>query len=111
MGVPAPTSTRDFWPSCGYRHLTVGADGRLYVTDIVAGGIHVLAPDGTAEGFFACGKATTNCVFSGETLWVTNAGVLATGADPSFGGTLCRVRIPGGGGPTFHGRIAGRSTT
>ncbi len=33
MGVPAPTSTRDFWPSCGYRHLTVGADGRLTVTD------------------------------------------------------------------------------
>ena len=23
----------DFWPSCGYRHLTVGADGRLTVTD------------------------------------------------------------------------------
>ena len=33
MGVPAPGSTRDFWPSCGYRHLTVGADGRLTVTD------------------------------------------------------------------------------
>lgn len=26
-------SRRDFWPSCGYRHLTVGADGRLTVTD------------------------------------------------------------------------------
>ncbi len=24
---------RDFWPSCGYRHLTVGADRRLTVTD------------------------------------------------------------------------------
>ena len=62
--------------------LKVGADGRLYVTDIAANGIHVLKPDGTAEGFFVCGKATTNCVFSGETLWVTNAGVLATGSEP-----------------------------
>ena len=87
--------------------LKVGADGRLYVTDIVANGIHVLRPDGTPESFFECGKATTNCVFSGETLWVTNAGVLATGTDPSFGGTLCRVHIPGGGAPTHYGRIAG----
>jgi gluconolactonase len=89
--------------------LKVGADGRLYVTDIAANGIHVLKPDGTAEGFFLCGKATTNCVFSGETLWVTNAGVLATGSDPSFGGTLCRVRIPGGGVPTYYGRIGGEA--
>ena len=88
--------------------LKVGADGRLYVTDIVANGIHVLKPDGTAEGFFACGKATTNCVFSGEMLWVTNAGVLATGSDPSFDGTLCRMRVPGGGGPTNYGRIGGK---
>lgn len=85
--------------------LKVGADGRLYVTDIVADGIHVLKPDGTPDGFFSTGKATTNCVFAGETLWVTNAGVLASGAEASFGGTLCRVRIPGGGLPTRYGRI------
>ncbi len=83
--------------------MKVGADGRLYVTDIVAGGIHVLAPDGRAQGFLACGVATTNCVFSGETLWVTNAGVLATGTEPSFAGTLCRLHVPGGGGPTYVG--------
>ena len=86
--------------------MKIGADGRLYVTDIVASGIHVLRPDGTAEAFLACGKATTNCVFDGETLWVTAAGVLADGTDPSFGGTLCRLRVPGGGAPTHCGRIA-----
>jgi gluconolactonase len=89
--------------------LKVGADGRLYVTDIVAGGIHILKPDGTPEGFFECGKATTNCVFAGETLWVTNAGVLATGTEASFGGTLCRLHVPGGGGPIYFGQIAGGS--
>lgn len=88
--------------------MKIGTDGRLYVTDIVAGGIHVLKPDGTPEGFFACGKATTNCIFDGETLWVTNAGVLAEGSDPSFGGTLVRLKVRGGGLPTHHGRIAGK---
>jgi gluconolactonase len=86
--------------------LKVAADGRLYVTDIVAGGIHVLAPDGRPAAFIACGTATTNCVFAGETLWVTNAGVLATGTEPSFAGTLVRLRVPGGGAPTHYGRIA-----
>ena len=86
--------------------MKIGADGRLYVTDIFASGIHILRPDGTAEAFLACGKATTNCVFDGETLWVTAAGVLADGTDPSFGGTLWRLRVPGGGAPTHCGRIA-----
>jgi gluconolactonase len=85
--------------------LKVGADGRLYVTDIVADGIHVLMPDGTPERFFHCGKATTNCVFSGETLWVTNAGVLATTTEATLVGTLCRLHVPAGGTPTHYGAI------
>ncbi len=87
--------------------LKVGSDGRLYVTDIVAGGIHVLAPDGRPEGFFRCGVATTNCVFDGETLWVTAAGVLAVSAEPSAAGQVWRVHVPGGGGGVWRGRIGG----
>jgi gluconolactonase len=86
--------------------MKIGADGRLYVTDLVAAGLHVLAPDGAIEGFIACGTAPTNCAFAGETLWVTDAGVLASSAEPSFGGALWRVRIPGGGAPTYVGAIA-----
>ena len=89
--------------------LKVGADGRLYVTDIVANGIHVLKADGTPERFFHCGLATTNCQFAGEMLWITNAGVLATGTEPSFGGSLCRVPVQGGGAPTHYGAIVGGS--
>src|SRR5438105_1354022 len=63
--------------------MKIGADGRLYVTDLVAKGIHILAPDGKAEGFIACGGAPTNCAFDGETLWVTDAGVLAASTKPS----------------------------
>ena len=88
--------------------LKVGADGCLYVTDLAAGGIHVLAPDGRTGRFIPCGIATTNCAFSGEVLWVTNAGVSTIGPDPSFTGTLIRLDVPGGGGPVHHGYI-GRS--
>ena len=33
MADRGDAARHDFWPSCGYRHLTVGADGRLTVTD------------------------------------------------------------------------------
>jgi gluconolactonase len=89
--------------------MKVGADGRLYVTDLTGGGIHLLAPDGTVQGFIAVGKAPTNCIFAGETLWVTDAGVLADSAEPSLHGTLWRLRVPGGGGPTHRGRITARA--
>jgi len=87
--------------------MKIGADGRLYVTDLVAKGIHVLAPDGKAEGFISCGGAPTNCAFDGEILWVTDAGVLAASAEPSDTGKLWRLRVPGGGAPTYKGSIAG----
>lgn len=86
--------------------MKIGADGRLYVTDLVAKGIHILAPDGKVEGFIACGGAPTNCAFDGEILWVTDAGVLAASAEPSDTGKLWRLRVPGGGAPTYKGDIA-----
>jgi gluconolactonase len=90
--------------------LKIGADGRLYVTDIVGKGIHVLEPDGKVDGFIACGIAPTNCAFDGETLWVTDAGVLAVRAEASSEGRIWRLHVPGGGAPTYKGRIAQPTT-
>ncbi len=90
--------------------MKIGADGRLYVTDLVAKGIHVLAPDGVVLDFIPCGGAPTNCAFDGETLWVTDAGVLAASTEPSDTGKVWKLKIPGGGAPTHHGRIASRHT-
>ena len=87
--------------------MKVGADGRIYVTDLVAKGIHVLAPDGKPLDFIATGGAPSNIAFDGETLWVTNAGVLAASTEPSTAGTIQRLRIPGGGAPTYKGVIRG----
>ena len=81
--------------------MKIGADDRLFVTDIAAGGIRVLARDGKVETFIAVGKAPTNCAFDGETLWVTDAGVLADSTEPSSAGQLWRVHVLGGG-PKAH---------
>jgi gluconolactonase len=81
--------------------MKIGADDRLFVADIAAGGIRVLTRDGKIEAFIAVGKAPTNCCFDGETLWVTDAGVLADSTEPSCAGQLWRVHVPSGG-PKAH---------
>jgi gluconolactonase len=85
--------------------LKVGADGRLYVTDVMGKGIHVLAPDGEPEGFIPCGAAPTNCAFAGDILWVTDAGLTSLGAEATSNGCIWRLRIPGGGAPSYKGAI------
>jgi gluconolactonase len=89
--------------------MKIGADGRLYVTDLVGKGIHVVAPNGKPEDFIPTGGAPSNCAFDGETLWVTNAGVLAASDKPSYAGTLQRLHVPGGGAPTHYGRIEAKA--
>ena len=85
--------------------LKLGADGRLYVTDLAAGGIHVLLPDGTPVGFLAVGVAPTNCVFAGDVLIVTDAGRLADSAECSSAGRLWRIPIRASGQPLLRGAI------
>ena len=85
--------------------LKVGSTGRIFVTDILAGGIHVLGRDGTPRDFIKVGKATTNCVFAGETLWVTDAGVLATSPEASSEGAVWKLHVPGGGAGVWYGKV------
>ncbi len=85
--------------------MAVAADGSLLVTDLVGAGIHVVARDGTVKGFIKCGGAPTNLAFDGETLWVTDASVLASSDKPSYAGRLWRLKLPGGGAPTYKGTI------
>ncbi len=89
--------------------LKVGADGRIYVADFLGKGVHVLAPDGSLLDFISCGAAPTNCVFGGENLWVTDVGLTTLGTEATSEGRIWRVRIPGGGAPTYRGHIARRS--
>lgn len=89
--------------------MKIGAAGRLYVTDFMCKGIHVLAPDGTHEGIIACGAAPTNCAFDGETLWVTDVGLTGLSTVASSEGRIWRLHVPGSGAPTYRGRIAVRA--
>ena len=87
--------------------IAIASDGSLLVTDLVGEGFHVLAPDGTPKGFVRTGGCPTNLVFDGETLWMTDASVLASSAEPNYAGRLWRMNFPGGGAPNYRGAIAG----
>jgi serine/threonine protein kinase len=88
--------------------MAIAKDGSLLVTDLVGEGFHVLARDGTRKGFVRTGGCPTNLAFDGETLWITDASVLASSAEPNYAGRLWKVNFPGGGAPTAKGSIASR---
>lgn len=85
--------------------MAVGADGRLYVTTVNGGGIDVVAPDGTYVRHIPAGDNPTNCVFQGQDLVMTDAGVVADSAAASYGGKLWRLPIGAAGLPIHTGRI------
>ncbi|MBA2701801.1 MAG: SMP-30/gluconolactonase/LRE family protein [Chloroflexi bacterium] len=85
--------------------MKIGADRRLYVTDIAGKGIHVLDPKGAVEDFIPCGGGPTNCAFDGEVLYVTDSGTPADSADASYGGALWRIELGRSGQRLSPGRI------
>lgn len=87
----------------------VDAEGRFYITDIEAKGIHVVADDGTAEEFISVGANPTNCAFDDDgTLVVTDAGRLANNAEPSLNGNLWRVGLGRAGHEVNLGHVRAR---
>ncbi len=50
------------------------------------------------------GFVWTNCVFAGETLWMTEAG-FATSAEASSEGAVWKLRVPGGGAGVWYGKV------
>ena len=91
--------------------MAIAADGSLLVTDLVGKGIHIVAPDGRIKGFIPAGGAPTNLAFDGETLWITDASVLAASSEASYHGKLWKMRYPGGGAPVSKGSIRIGSTS
>lgn len=87
--------------------MAIGPGGRLYVTDLVGQGIHVLEADGRPVDFIACGGAPTNVAFTSETLYVTDAGVLANNVEASYVGALWSIAVEPGAPKPFTGTIRG----
>jgi len=85
--------------------LAVAQDGRLFVTTVNGGGIDVINFDGSYDQFITVGKIPTNCVFSGNDLYVTDAGVFATSKEAIMHGQLLRLNNVTMGLPVSHGSI------
>ncbi len=87
--------------------LKVAADGRLWVTTFMGGGVDILRPDGTIDDFLETGGTVLNCVFHDGDLIITDMGDITelTAAAP-MDGRLWRVEVGVAGMPLFRGAIS-----
>jgi gluconolactonase len=51
--------------------MAIAADGRLFVSTTISGGVTVLSPDGEVLEEIRIGQHATNCIFDGSALYVT----------------------------------------
>ncbi|MDQ3554831.1 MAG: SMP-30/gluconolactonase/LRE family protein, partial [Chloroflexota bacterium] len=90
--------------------LKVAANGDLWVTAFMAGGVDILASDGTMRDFLETGGVPLNCVFHQGALIITDFGdVTEITTDAPMEGRLWRVDVGVEGAPLFRGSIAARS--
>jgi gluconolactonase len=90
--------------------LKVAADGDLWVTTFMGGGVDILAPDGTVTDFLETGGVPLNCVFHEGALIITDFGdITEITADAPMDGRLWRIDVGVEGMPLFRGAIAAAS--
>lgn len=90
--------------------LKIAMNGDLWITAFMAGGIDILAPDGTPKDFLETGGVPLNCVFLEGALIVTDFGdVTDVTSDAPMEGRLWRVDVGIEGMPLFRGAITARS--
>jgi len=89
--------------------LKVADNGDLWVTAFMAGGVDILAPDGTIKDFLETGGVPLNCVFHQGSLYITDFGdITEVTADAPMDGRLWKVDVGVEGMPLFRGAIASR---
>jgi gluconolactonase len=87
--------------------LKIAANGDLWVTAFMAGGVDILARDGTIKDFLETGGVPLNCVFHEGSLYITDFGDVAAVTDAApMVGRLRRVAVGVEGMPLFRGAIA-----
>jgi gluconolactonase len=90
--------------------LKIDANGDLWVTTVLGGGVDILAADGTWKDFLETGGAPLNCIFHDGYLFITDFGdITAITADAPMEGRLWRVHVGVEGMPLFRGSIAARA--
>ncbi len=87
--------------------LKVAANGDLWVTAFMAGGVDILAPDGTHKDFLETGGVPLNCVFQGTDLIITDFGDLTqVPAAAPMTGRLWRASVGVAGMPLYRATIS-----
>jgi gluconolactonase len=86
--------------------LKVAADGNLWITTFMSGGVDIIAPDGSPLDFLVTGGVPMNCVFAGTDLLVTDFGDLdEIPPTAPMTGRLWRIPVGVEGRPLFRGAI------
>ena len=86
--------------------LKVAANGDLWITTFMSGGVDIIRPDGTPIDFLETGGVPLNCVFAGTDLVITDFGdVTEVTAAAPMDGRLWRVAVGTAGMPLFRGAI------
>ncbi|CAN5568828.1 SMP-30/gluconolactonase/LRE family protein [soil metagenome] len=86
--------------------LKVAANGDLWITAFMAGGVDIVSSAGEAIDFLETGGVPLNCVFDGDTLIITDLGeVSKLTTEAPMGGRLWRVDVGVAGMPLFRGAI------
>ncbi len=89
--------------------LKIAANGDLWVTAFMGGGVDILAPNGTLKDFLVTGGVPLNCVFHEGSLIITDFGDVTAVTDRApMDGRLWRVDVATEGMPLFRGAIAAR---
>ncbi|MGH2477440.1 MAG: SMP-30/gluconolactonase/LRE family protein [Candidatus Limnocylindrales bacterium] len=90
--------------------LKIAANGDLWVTAFMGGGVDILKADGTVVDFLETGGVPLNCVFHDGSLIITDFGDITAVTDQApMDGRLWRVDVGVEGMPLFRGSIAVRS--
>ncbi len=83
------------------------AEGNYWICVFMAGGLDVIAPDGTYLDFLECPHVPLNCCFDGTDMWVTEFGeITEVTAEAPMVGRLLRVDLGVAGMTPFRGSIA-----
>jgi gluconolactonase len=86
--------------------LKIAANGDLWITAFMAGGVDILAPDGTVKDFLETGGVPLNCVFHAGALYITDFGDVSGVTDEApMEGRLWRVHVDVEGMPPYRGAI------
>jgi gluconolactonase len=86
--------------------LKIAANGDLWITSVLSGGVDVVSASGAPLDFLETGGVPLNCVFHDGSLIITDLGPLeGIPTETAMTGRLWKVDVGVEGMPLFRGRI------